>query len=81
MYEVYQNDIIEPYEDAGGVTNTARAGQRRVGNSFFTGEPLAAPDQVISRRLVCDRCGCPPKSKAELVKQGGFMVCRGCVDG
>ena len=81
MYETYKNDIIEPYEDAGGITNTAREGETRLGKDFFTGEELLPVDTVISRRLVCDRCGVPPKSKGELRKQNGFMVCGDCYDG
>jgi hypothetical protein len=80
MWEVYKNDTITPYEDAGGVTNTAREGELRLGNDFFTGESLAEENEVLSRRLVCDRCGCPPRDGKTLIKQAGFMLCERCLD-
>ncbi len=79
MHEIYKNDVITPYEDAGGVTNTARAGETRLGTDYFTGEELETTDKIISRRYVCDRCGCPPDGK--LTKQAGWMVCGRCIDG
>lgn len=36
---------------------------------------------ILSRRLVCDRCGDQIKSKSELIKQSGWLVCSGCIDG
>lgn len=81
MYEIYKNDIIVPYEDAGGETNTNRAGETRLGTDYFTGEEQLEVDEFISRRLICDRCGCPPKSKSDLIKQAGFLVCPRCIDG
>lgn len=81
MYETYKNTTIESYEDAAGITNTARQGETQLGADFFTGEELAPTDQVISRRLVCDRCGFSVKSKKNLKKQKGFMVCKDCFDG
>ncbi len=81
MYEINKNSVIVPYEDAGGITNTAHAGETTLGTDYITGEELAATDEVLSRRLVCDRCGYPPKTKADLIKQNGWMVCGRCVDG
>ena len=81
MYEVYKNDAITTYTDDGGQTNTAYEGELRVGTDFFTGAELATEDEVISRRLICDRCGFQPKEKSELTKQNGFMVCWRCIDG
>lgn len=81
MWEVYKNKLIEAYEDAGGITNTAYDGETTLGADFFTGAELEDTDEVISRRLVCDRCGCPPKHKSELIRQNGFMICARCIDG
>ena len=80
MYEVYKNKVIVPYEDAGGATNTVYEGETTLGTDFFTGAELEETDKVISRRLVCDRCGCPPDDKDELVKQKGWKVCKRCLD-
>lgn len=81
MWEVYKNKLIETYEDAGGITNTAYDGETTLGTDFFTGEELEDLDEVISRRIVCDRCGCPPKRKTDLIKQNGWMICGSCIDG
>ena len=81
MWEVYKNKTIVPYEDAGGVTNTAYSGETTLGEDFFTGAELEDTDAVISRRIVCDRCGCPPKDKNDLIKQNGWKVCSRCIDG
>ena len=80
MWEIYKNDVITTYEDAGGVTNTAHEGENRLGNDYFTDEALAETDEILSRRLVCDRCSRPPKSKSDLIKQSGWLVCPECLD-
>ena len=80
MHEVYKNDVIVPYEDAGGITNTAHAGETRLGVDFSTGEELADVGTVFSKRFICDRCGYPTP-KSELIKQAGWMVCSRCYDG
>lgn len=81
MWDVYKNKTIVPYEDAGGIINTAYDGETTLGEDFFTGAELEDADEVISRRIVCDRCGCAPKRKSELVKQKGWMICARCIDG
>ena len=81
MYDVNKNSVIVPVADAAGIINTAYSGQTKLGTDFFTGDQLAETDVVISRRLVCDRCGVPPKSKSDLTKQNGWLVCKECLDG
>jgi hypothetical protein len=79
MYDVNKNSVIVPTADAAGITNTAYAGQTRLGKDFFTGEELADTNEVLSRRLVCDRCFKPPKTRADLFKQNGYLVCKECL--
>ena len=80
MYEVNKNTVKVAYEDAGGITNTAHEGETQLGTDYFDGTELADTDEVLSRRLVCDRCGYPIKKKSELIKQAGWMVCHRCLD-
>lgn len=80
MYEVYKNTVISGEADAAGITNTAYDGETKLGVDYFDGDELEDTNEVISRRLICDRCGYQIKSKAELSSQDGWKVCWRCKD-
>jgi len=72
MREVYKNDVL---------TSGHYTGERRLGTDLFTGAQLADENEVLSTQLVCDRCGCPPRYKHELVKtSAGFWIHPACLD-
>lgn len=80
MYLIHKNSVKVAKADCAGITNTNNVGETNLGTDFFTGAELADTDEILSIELVCSMCGRFVKSKSELTKQAGVMVCRRCKD-